>query len=299
MTRIEARERLIHLHYGHILSNKQLLLWLKLDPTLTCWQKKNPPFWPSQLKLSSKQQNQLQNYKPTLQDHSFTNLLLSQHISIITILDSDYPLQLSQIYDPPVVLYLKGDIEKLFSSYCLGIVGARKADSYTAECLRVIIPPLISCEICVISGMAAGADGLAHRLAMGGSTIGVLGGGFDHPYPAVNRDLYHQMIKKQLLLTEYPPYLAPAKHFFPMRNRIIAGLSKGILVTQAAIRSGSMITVDRALEEGRDVFAIPGPINHELSQGTNHLIRQGASLVTSANDITEEWGMGVISSSTI
>lgn len=283
--------RLLMIHYSHILTNRNLLEWLALEPSLTSWQKNSPPFWPSALKLTSTQKSRLQNYHSTTSPDFILNQLKQKQASFMTILDPQYPPQLKEIYDPPAVIYTKGNVGKLNSPCFLGVVGARKADRYTVSSLQKIIPPLISMNICIVSGMAKGADGAAHQLALNGHTIGVLGGGFDFQYPSSHQKLYEQMIKNQLLISEYPPYLRPDKRFFPDRNRIIAGLSRGILITQAALRSGSMITVDRALEEGRDVFALPGPIDHELSQGTNHLIRNGAIPVTCAQHIADEWGI--------
>ncbi|MGD7043669.1 DNA-processing protein DprA [Jeotgalibacillus proteolyticus] len=283
-----ARSRLIYLHYSHILSNQQLLTWLKEDAFISLkWN--NLHSYPLSLKLTPKQKNSLQTH---LENHLIFNEHLfctEKNLKILTILDDDYPARLKEIYDPPAVLYLKGNTDKLILTDTLGIVGSRKADSYTHLCLKKILPPLIDRNFCIISGMALGADGAAHTLSLEGHSIGVLGCGFDHIYPPSHKFLYSQMISRQLLITEYPPYLKPQKHFFPMRNRIISGLSKGILVTQAALKSGSLITVDRALEEGRDVFAVPGPIFHELSIGTNHLIKQGAAPVTEAADILKEW----------
>ncbi|KIL47703.1 DNA-processing protein DprA [Jeotgalibacillus campisalis] len=283
-----SRSRLIYLHYSHILSNRQLLIWLKNDPDITISNNNHQFFLPS-LNLSPNQKMKLQQYLSGQMNVECEQMNQDKQLKIMTILDDDYPDRLKEIHDPPAVLYLKGDAGKLAHPYTLGVVGARKADSYTLLCLKKILPPLIERNFCIISGMALGADGMAHTLSLEGHSIGVLGSGFNHIYPPSHQYLYTQMITKQLLVTEYPPYLKPQKHFFPMRNRIISGISKGILVTQAALKSGSMITVDRALEEGRDVFAVPGPIFSELSSGTNHLIKQGASPVTEAADIINEW----------
>ncbi|MEW9501318.1 DNA-processing protein DprA [Jeotgalibacillus marinus] len=291
MSRLEVRNRLLHLHYGQILTNQQLIQWLEIDPTFIYWERKIPPFWPRLPSLTVTQQFQLRNYHATYHSTSLPYNLFLQNTNFMTILDTDYPPQLKEIWDPPVILYAKGDLEKLQSTFFLAVVGARKSDHYTMQSLKTIVPALLTRDVCIVSGMAAGADGQAHWLSLKGSTIGVLGSGFDHLYPAVHAELYQEMITHQLLLSEYPPFISPQKRFFPMRNRIIAGLSRGVLVTQAAVRSGSMITVDRALEEGRDVFAVPGPIHHELSMGTNYLIQQGAKLVTNSKDIMEEWGM--------
>ncbi|MDG5470276.1 DNA-processing protein DprA [Jeotgalibacillus sp. ET6] len=283
-----TRSRLIYLHYSHILSNRQLLKWLRED-SLISLKTDNLHSYPLSLNLTPKQKNSFQSYLSKQIIFDEHQLCMEKNLKILTILDDDYPERLKEIYDPPAVLYLKGNAEKLTLTETIGIVGSRKADSYTHLCLKKILPPLIDRNFCIISGMALGADGAAHTLSLEGHSIGVLGCGFDHIYPPSHMFLYSQMISKQLLITEYPPYLKPQKHFFPMRNRIISGLSKGILVTQAALKSGSLITVDRALEEGRDVFAVPGPIFHELSIGTNHLIKQGAAPVTEAADILNGW----------
>ncbi|PPA72068.1 DNA-processing protein DprA [Jeotgalibacillus proteolyticus] len=289
---LNKRESLIRLHYYHTLSNHQTLKLLQLDPFLTSlkYSKANPSLL-SLLNLSPKKSLNLQQNYLNFSYSFIEERLIRQQIHVMTIFDEEYPSVLKEIHDPPLVLYIKGDKSKLQAADFLGIIGARKATAYTAQCLKLIIPPLLERNICIVSGMALGADGIAHTLSLKGCTIGVLGSGFDHLYPSAHKNLYHLMESSQLLISEYPPYLKPSKHFFPMRNRIIAGLTRGILVTQAAIKSGSMITVDRALEEGRDVFSIPGPITDELSAGTNHLIKQGAVSVTSAKDILVEWGI--------
>ncbi|MBM7578484.1 DNA-processing protein DprA [Jeotgalibacillus terrae] len=214
---------------------------------------------------------------------------MQSNTSFITIFDSIYPDHLREIYDPPVILYSKGNAEYLSNQKMLAVVGSRKADQYTETMLNIILPDLLAEGICIVSGLAKGADSIAHRLALNGQTIGVTGSGFQHIYPRSNHDLYQQMAARQLLLSEYPPYIKPQKFHFPMRNRIIAGLSKGLLVTQAAMKSGTMITVDRALEEGRDIFSVPGSALDPLCEGTNSLISQGAKLTVSAKDILNEW----------
>ncbi|KIL44873.1 DNA-processing protein DprA [Jeotgalibacillus soli] len=291
MTNIERRDLLLHLQFGQILSNNQICQWLQHDPEFNFWRRIRPPFWPPGMKMTAQQHSRLLAYHHSLSSVDLLEKLEKQNISILTILDTNYPTHLKEIYDPPVILYAKGDLTKLESSHFLAVVGARKSNDYTHYSLNLVIPALLVHNICIVSGMAVGADGEAHKIAMSGNTIGVLGGGFDHLYPKTHAKLYHEMIKHQLLLSEYPPHINPQKYYFPMRNRIIAGLSRGVLITQAAIRSGSMITVDRALEEGRDIFAIPGPIHDELSQGTNELIKHGAKLVAHPKDILEEWGL--------
>ncbi|WP_227395547.1 DNA-processing protein DprA [Jeotgalibacillus aurantiacus] len=277
-------ENVVYIHYSQIFSNQQLLQWLRSDPLFD-----HPLRPPAAIQPSALQIEKLRQYTHKHSPQDILNHLSSCQASYITIYDEIYPVQLKEIYDPPVLFYVKGDSDHLSSRAMLGVVGARKADEYSARALKEIIPQLLSKGICIVSGLAAGADGTAHIAALSGKTIGVMGSGFSHQYPASNEVLYKKMEQDQLILSEYPPYQKPARHHFPMRNRIIAGLSKGIFVTQAAMKSGSMITVDRALEEGRDVFALPGSIFHPLSAGTNFLIKSGAKPVMSAADIIEEW----------
>ncbi|VEF48417.1 DNA protecting protein DprA [Bacillus freudenreichii] len=210
-------------------------------------------------------------------------------ISIVTIYDNEYPEMLKEIYDPPLALFTLGE-KSLLKRKSIAIVGARTADVYAKQAIESLLGPLLERDMVIVSGLAKGTDTFAHRLTiqLGGKTIAVLGGGFFHLYPPENKQLAEQIKKGHLLVSEYPPIWRPQKWYFPMRNRIISGLAKGTVIVQAKVRSGSLITADYALEEGREVFAVPGPIGAPLSEGTNKLIQQGAKLVTSGNDILEE-----------
>ncbi len=283
----QLNQKLLYLHYMNVLTNKQLLLWLQADPGLER-PLNNPP--PS-VKLTPQQNIKLTSYTSSATVSEIISHMTAAQTSFITIFHEIYPERLLRIYDPPVVLYTKGNTEHLAEPNQLAIIGSRKADHYTKEDLQSIIRDLLSAGIGIVSGMAKGADGIAHELALDGKTIGVTGSGFHYQYPASHHLLYQKMIQSQLLITEYPPYVKPQKHHFPMRNRIIAGCSKGLLITQAETKSGTMITVDRALEEGRDVFAVPGPVGDPLSAGTNQLIAQGAACIVSARDILNEWSL--------
>lgn len=287
MTDKPLTHKLLYLHYMNVLTNKQLLLWIQSDPGLERPLGSPPPA----VKLSTHQTHKLNSYAASATLKEITSHMKASQTSFITIYDELYPSQLLEIYDPPAVLYTKGKSEYLHDTHQLAVIGSRKADHYTKTVLQSMIPDLIEAGIGIISGMARGADGLAHELALHGRTIGVTGSGFQHHYPSSNHRLYRQMENSQLLLSEYPPYVKPQKHHFPMRNRIIAGCSKGLLITQAEAKSGTMITVDRALEEGRDVFAVPGPVGHRLSEGTNTLIAQGAKCTVCASDILNEWNL--------
>lgn len=210
-------------------------------------------------------------------------------ISIVTINDSEYPEMLKAIYDPPLALFTLGD-KSLLNRKSIAIVGARTADAYAEKVIELLLGPLLEKEMVIVSGLAKGTDTFAHRqtIKLGGKTIAVLAGGFFHLYPSENMLLAEQIKKDHLLVSEYPPIWRPQKWHFPMRNRIISGLAKGTVIIQAKVRSGSLITADFALEEGREVFAVPGPIGAPLSEGTNRLIQQGAKLVTTGDDILEE-----------
>ncbi|MDQ0206358.1 DNA processing protein [Alkalicoccobacillus murimartini] len=224
-----------------------------------------------------------------------SNSFYQQSIRPVTFFDPDYPLVLKQIYDPPWVLYTRGDTSLLQSSTNLAVVGTRDPTRLGERSIHALLPPLINEGTIIVSGLAKGIDRLAHieAIKQKGKTIAVIGSGFDFVYPKVNLSLYEHLVTNHLVITEYPPFVPPQKWHFPARNRIISGLSRGVLVVEAAEKSGSLITADQALEQGRDVFAVPGPIFSSVSRGTNHLIQQGAKLVRDANDIKEEWGMDI------
>lgn len=207
----------------------------------------------------------------------------------LTILDADYPAALAEIYQPPLVLFYRGHRE-LLARRKLAIVGARMCTSYSQHCLRRLLPELIQTGLVTVSGLASGVDTLVHQetLMAGGQTIAVIGNGLNVVYPQSNQLLQEQISKVGLVLSEYPQDAPPQKFHFPQRNRIIAGLAVGTLVTEAKQRSGSLITANLALQENRNVYAIPGGIFAPLSQGTNELIQAGALPVLSAQDIIED-----------
>jgi DNA processing protein len=209
---------------------------------------------------------------------------------ILTLNDSDYPDLLRQIDDPPPVLYLIGD-KALLHQPQLAVVGSRNPTPNGLGNAREFARTLASSGLCISSGLATGIDGAAHEGALtGGATIAVLGTGPDRIYPAAHRDLAHRIADSGLLVTEFPPGTPARAENFPRRNRIISGLSLGTLVVEAAPQSGSLITARLAIEQGREVFAIPGSIHNPQARGCHALIRQGAKLVESAQDIIEELG---------
>ncbi len=203
--------------------------------------------------------------------------------------DDAYPALLRQTAQPPPVLFVRGRTE-LFCSLSVAIVGSRAATSYGRRVSFRLARELASRSVCVVSGLALGIDAEAHAgcLAGGGDTIGVLGCGLDVVYPGRNRSLYAAIAERGLLVSEYPLGSRPEPFRFPARNRIIAGLSSGVVVVEASRKSGSLITVQYGLEEGREVFCVPGQIDSVKSSGTHWLLQQGASLIVGADDIVEQ-----------
>ena len=211
--------------------------------------------------------------------------------SIITLADPDYPQALLNIPDPPLLLYVKGRRE-LLNRPALAIVGSRNATTQGLNNAEAFAQAASAAGLCIVSGMAHGIDAAAHRggLRGQGSSIGVVGTGLDKIYPAANRELAHQLAQEGALISEFSLGTPPLAANFPRRNRIISGLSSGCLVVEASLQSGSLITARMALEQGREVFAIPGSIHAPQSKGCHHLIKQGAKLVERAQDILEELG---------
>jgi DNA processing protein len=214
--------------------------------------------------------------------------------SIITVIDGNYPDILKHIYDPPPVLYVFGDV-LTFEYEGIAIVGTRKATLYGKTIAEDFARELASMEINVVSGMARGIDSHAHKGAIdvGGPTTAVLGCGLDVIYPPENKGLMKKIAECGCVISSFPLGSRPLAANFPARNRIISGLSLGTLVVEAAERSGSLITADFSMEQGREVFAIPGSIRSPYSRGTNKLIKQGAVLVESVDDILEELSIDI------
>lgn len=204
-----------------------------------------------------------------------------------------YPGGLGHLHRPPPVLYLEGD-GPLPDGRAVAVVGTRKATGYGRRMARDLAGGLARAGWTVVSGMAAGVDGVSHRAALDadGRTVGVLGSGLRHEYPASNRDLYRDMRSDGLLVSEFPPEVRPEPAFFPRRNRIIAALADAVLVVQAGRRSGALITVEHALEIGREAFAVPGPVGPPASEGVHGMLRDGAAPATRAGDVLEALGAG-------
>lgn len=213
-------------------------------------------------------------------------------INILTIKDKNYPPALKNISHPPILLYLKGEIKKE-DDFSLAVVGTRKATEYGKRVTQEIVSKLAGFTI--VSGLALGIDTFAHQTALANShrTIAVLGTGLDKEsfYPKENWSLSEKIAQNGALISEYPPGTKASKESFPQRNRIISGLSKGVLVIEAPQKSGALITVNFAIQQNRDVFVVPGPIFSKTSQGTNELIKKGARLITSAIDIFQDYNI--------
>ncbi|PIU40756.1 MAG: DNA-protecting protein DprA [Candidatus Omnitrophica bacterium CG07_land_8_20_14_0_80_50_8] len=213
-------------------------------------------------------------------------------VNLLSILDPLYPALLEVIYDPPILLYVKGALPDE-ATLAVAIVGSRHASLYGVRMARKIAAGLAQAGVAVVSGMALGIDSAAHEgaLCQDGQTVAVLGGGLGRIYPPQNKKMAERIAHKGAVISEYPIEMSPRPEYFPVRNRIISGLSRAVLVVEAGEKSGALITVDAALEQGRDVFAVPGNADSERSNGTHALIKQGAKLVTEASDILNELEM--------
>lgn len=222
--------------------------------------------------------------------------LCREEINICLITDKEYPTLLKNIFDPPAILYYQGSLN-LFNQYCLAVVGTRKFSAYGKQVTENIVGDLARNHISIISGLALGIDGIAHQACLdnGGFTAAVLGSGVDWPgvYPASNKNLAKNIVERGgCLLSEYPVGTESLKFHFPLRNRIISGLSQAVVIIEAKESSGTLITAQYAIDQNRDIFAVPGSIFSPNSSGTNNLIKRGAKLTTCAHDILEELNIG-------
>ena len=223
--------------------------------------------------------------------HTYTLNLANKGIKIVTKFDEDFPRQLQDLPDAPVILYYMGDLN-LVNTQTLAVVGTRKPSNYGYMVTERLVRDATSAGITIVSGLAYGVDSIAHRkcLELGGKTIAVLGGGFEHIYPLEHHSLAMEIAEKGLLLSEYRPKMNATKYTFPTRNRIVAGLSDGVLITEAGIKSGTIHTKDFALEYGKNIYAVPGNIDSPNSELTNQIIKYGqAACVTQSDDILRDY----------
>lgn len=231
------------------------------------------------------------NRKPSINPNEVLNQLNQHYTNFLTYYDSEYPQLLKEISSPPIILYYQGNLNA-FNAISLGVVGTRMISSYGQQVVQNFIPPLATAGITITSGFQKGIDQAAHKATLenNGITIAVLGTGIDQEYPSHSKKLREELLAKNgLILSEYPLGTPAYNYNFPRRNRIISGLSKGVLVVEAALKSGSLITAKYALEQNRDVYAVPGSVFSSLSQGPHFLIKQGAKCITSPEDLLEEF----------
>lgn len=222
--------------------------------------------------------------------------VVERGIKYLTFEDENYPRMLHNIDNPPSVIYYKGDLFDCNLNKTLAVVGSRKASTYAKDALAKIISEFQNTDICIVSGLATGIDTTAHISALENNlkTIGVIASGFDFTYPAANKDLYKRIENGNgAVLTEYYPTFEPLKFRFPQRNRIVSGLSYGTLVAEASLKSGALITSNLTLEQGRELMCIPGLITNPNTQGIYKLLKNGAALVTCADDVLEALGWEV------
>lgn len=214
-------------------------------------------------------------------------------IELVTLNDDHYPPALREIHDPPFLLYIKGNILPR-DLHAIGVVGSRRTTHYGKEQARKLSFQLARAGLTIVSGLARGIDTAAHEAALAakGRTFAVLGSGIGNVYPPENKGLADQIAENGAVISEFPVLYVPDKQSFPLRNRIVAGMSQSLLVVEAPRRSGSLITANQALDQGRTIFAVPGPIDRPTSEGCNRLIQQGANLVCSADDILNEMETG-------
>lgn len=284
----EFKKKLVHLHHCRSAGWKTIFYLLKNDPMLHSLYDV-----PAKKSFPSLSSTAIKSLYEDLQSKAIQEKISTysrENIHIITYFDPEYPELLKETYQPPWILYGKGKLELLENQLKLAVVGSRQATEYGRRAIDALFPKLIDKGILFVSGLAKGIDVYAHRTAIKhcGQTIGVIAGGFDHIYPQENKELANDMMEHHLVVSEYPPHAKPLKWHFPMRNRIISGLCQGTLVVEAQERSGSLITANFAVQEGREVFALPGNMFSSNSTGTNELIQQGAKLVQKAEDILEE-----------
>ncbi len=214
--------------------------------------------------------------------------LMEQHeIQFLPYTDADYPVQLREIFAPPLILYLRGNLANTMEHRRLAVVGTRKASAYGREMCRKLLAPLCKEGLCIISGLAYGIDTMAHNTALQNNapTIAVLAGGLDKIYPSQNQQVAEKIMQNGALVCEYEPGNEPERWNFPARNRIISALSEAVFIVEGPMNSGAMLTAKNALEQNRDVFALPGNINNANAAGPNHLIKHGAALISTSEDL--------------
>ena len=284
--------------------NKELAFWVATSAIpgvgsatfnyLLRYFKRLQKFWEAplekikKLKVDSKTREAILEFRQKVDPKIYLETVYERGIKVVSLPDRDYPANLRQISDSPPVLYYKGSLLPQ-DDLAIAVVGARYATVYGRQVTEMLALELVGAGLAIVSGLARGIDSIAHRAALdaGGRTIAVLGSGVDLIYPPENKALAEKIIQNGAIVSEFPLGFPSVPSNFPARNRIISGLSLGVLVTEAAVDSGSLITAGWAAEQGREVFAVPGPINSKMSVGVNNLIKEGVHPVTEAADILE------------
>lgn len=245
-----------------------------------------------EINLGTKTTEKFLLFRKTFDIGKYLQKIEKEGITVLTLNDKDYPKLLKEIADPPPVLYVKTNLSLtgLFQKQAIAIVGTRNISSYGRVVTQKITQELVDRGITIVSGLARGIDVCSHKAAIeaGGLTLAVLGSGIDQIYPAEHLRMAEEIVRNGALISEFPLGMRAFPGNFPVRNRIISGLSQGVVVTEAAEKSGTMITASYAADQGREVFAVPGPITSPLSAGTSALLKKGAKLVTGVADILEE-----------
>jgi len=238
------------------------------------------------LKLDTKTRESICEFRNKVDPKVYLETVYERGIKVVSVVDRTYPANLRQISDTPAVLYYKGSLVPS-DDLAIAVVGSRYPTIYGRQVTERLVSSLVMSGLVVVSGLARGIDSIAHRAALdaGGRTIAVLGSGVDLIYPPENKSLAEEVVENGAIVSEFPLGFPSVPANFPARNRIISGLSLGVLVTEAASDSGSLITAGQAAEQGREVFAVPGPINSKMSDGANQLIKEGVHPITSADDI--------------
>jgi len=254
--------------------------------------------------LSEKATESFAKQAKLIDPDKLANQLIKENIKATNIFEDDYPALLKEIYDPPIVLYYLGDLTASHQQPLLAVVGSRKISNYGQTVMPELLADVIKQKAVIVSGLAHGVDSLAHQLTLenNGQTVAVVGSGLarDYFYPASQKGLAQKIIEQGgLIVSEFSPFTAALPFNFPRRNRIISGLSQATLVIEASGKSGALITAKYALEQGREVLSLPGPINSPVSGGTNLLIQNGAKAVTGARDILESLGLAAAEKPTV
>ncbi len=243
--------------------------------------------------ITKKQISYFLNKRKNINPDECLEYILKKGIKYITLEDEKYPKMLKEIYNAPAVLFVRGDLETCNLGKTLAVVGSRRASSGAKEVLNKILLEFLGTDLCIVSGLAAGIDTVAHKSALeaGLKTIGVIASGFDHCYPASNKQLYRDIAEGNgAIVTEYWPTFEPLSFRFPQRNRIVSGLSYGTLIAEAALKSGAMITANLTLDQNRELMCMPGSLTNPNTEGIYKLLQDGASLVTKAEDIMNTLG---------